>query len=70
MCEHWFMLKAIAIELLGGTVTSAARAIGITHSAVSQWPEVLPKRISDRVQYAAIKASRERKPAKAKKELA
>lgn len=43
------MLKSTAIEALGGTVTSAARAIGVTPSAVSQWPEVLPGRISDRV---------------------
>jgi hypothetical protein len=43
------MEKARAIELLGGTVTAAARAIGVTRSAVSQWPDELPPRISDRV---------------------
>jgi len=47
------MDKARAIELLGGTVTEAAAAIGITPSAVTQWPEVLPPRLVDRV-HAAI----------------
>lgn len=47
------MDKAKAIELLGGTVTEAAAAIGITPSAVTQWPEVLPPRLVDRV-HAAI----------------
>lgn len=39
--------------MLGGTVTKAAAAIGITPSAVTQWPEVLPPRLVDRV-HAAI----------------
>lgn len=43
------MLKTDAIRLLGGTNASAATAIGITASAVSQWPEVLPATIEDRV---------------------
>ena len=43
------MLKTKAIELLGGTVTSAASAVGVTPSAVTQWPEELPPRIEDRV---------------------
>jgi hypothetical protein len=43
------MEKAKAIELLGGTPKSAADAVGVTASAVSQWPDVLPARISDRV---------------------
>lgn len=46
------MLKQKAIELLGGTVTAAARAVGVTPSAVTQWPEELPPRIADRVQAA------------------
>lgn len=47
--------------MLGGTATAAADAIGITPQAVSDWPEVLSARISDRV-YAALarkKASEE-----------
>lgn len=50
--ELWFnggMLKSKAIELLGGTVTSAAEAIGITYQGVEKWPDELPDRIADRV---------------------
>ena len=43
------MLKQKAIELLGGTVTAAASAIGVTYQAVDKWPDVLPDRIADRV---------------------
>lgn len=43
------MLKTKAIELLGGDVASAARAIGIEYQAVVKWPDVLPPRIADRV---------------------
>ena len=43
------MNKARAMELLGGTVTLVAQAVGVTASAVTQWPEELPDRISDRV---------------------
>ena len=43
------MHKAKAIELLGGSAVSAATAVGVTPSAVSQWPELLPPRIADRV---------------------
>jgi hypothetical protein len=43
------MEKAKAIELLGGSVSSAAAAIGISYQAVDKWPDRLPERISDRV---------------------
>lgn len=43
------MNKQEAIKLLGGSITSAAEAIGISYQAVSKWPEVLPPRIEDRV---------------------
>lgn len=43
------MQKTHAIELLGGTVGSAASAMGISHSAVSQWPDVLTPKLIDRV---------------------
>jgi DNA-binding transcriptional regulator YdaS (Cro superfamily) len=43
------MKKARALELLGGTVATAAEAIGISSAAISQWPEELPPRIEDRV---------------------
>ncbi|WP_295541020.1 Cro/CI family transcriptional regulator [uncultured Pseudacidovorax sp.] len=43
------MLKSVAISHLGGTPAAAARAIGITDQAVKDWPDVLPRRIADRV---------------------
>ncbi len=43
------MLKTQAIELLGGSITAAAKAIGISYQAVDKWPDDLPPRIADRV---------------------
>lgn len=54
------MKKQQAIELLGGTVTLAAKEIGISYQAVNKWPDDLPARIADRV-YAAL--ARQRSPA-------
>ena len=53
------MEKKRAIELLGGSVGSAAKAIGINSQAISQWPDTLPPRLIDRV-IAAL--AREGKP--------
>lgn len=44
------MLKTEAIELLGGTPVAAAKALGITPSAVYQWPDELPEATVFRVQ--------------------
>ena len=49
------MKKSRALELLGGTVATAAEAIGISSAAVSQWPDELPDRIVDRVIAALVK---------------
>ncbi len=49
------MQKSEAISLLGGTVEEAAKAIRITSSAISQWPEVLPPRLQDRVLAACLR---------------
>lgn len=46
------MQKAKAIDLLGGTVSAAAEAVGVTYQAVDKWPDELPPRIVDRVQAA------------------
>lgn len=46
------MDKTEAIRLLGGTPAMAAKEVGISVQAVSQWPDTLPKRIADRVQAA------------------
>lgn len=49
------MKKADAITLLGGTVSAAADACQISRSAVSQWPDVLTKDQTDRVQAALFR---------------
>lgn len=46
------MKKSEAICLLGGSVAKAAEAIGVNSQAISQWPEDLPARLTDRVQAA------------------
>lgn len=46
------MHKSEAIELLGGSVSAAADAVGVSYQAIGKWPEVLPARIADRVQAA------------------
>lgn len=55
------MTKSEAIRLLGGTAKEAARRIGITQAAVSQWPEQLTGRHRDRVQAALYRAAVEQK---------
>ena len=63
------MLKTHAIELLGGTVTSAADAIGVSYQAIVKWPAELPPRIVDRVQAALYrKQLEEAKPTTATQE--
>ena len=52
------MTKNEAIQLLGGSIASAAEAIGIKSQAVSQWPDDLPARISDRVIAAMVRTRR------------
>ena len=53
------MQKAQAIELLGGTVSAAAEAVGVTYQAVDKWPDVLPRRIQDRVEAALYRMSQQ-----------
>lgn len=43
------MDKKTAIDLLGGTVPAAAKALGVKYQAVRQWPDPLTPRIADRV---------------------
>jgi len=64
----WGMNKLDAIKQLGGTFSSTARACGITPSAVWQWPDVLNKVQTDRVQAALYRMQKPPgKKAKAKK---
>ena len=48
------MTKTDAIQLFGSQ-TALARALGLTDSAVSQWPEELTQERIDRVTGAAIR---------------
>ena len=43
------MKKTWALEQFGDSVAEVAAAVGVTSSAVTQWPEDLPRRIADRV---------------------
>ncbi len=59
--ELWFnrhMTKEKAIKLLGGSISAAAKAIGISYQAVAKWPEILPPRIEDRVIAASFRLSK------------
>jgi len=49
------MNKKFAIELLGGSPAKAAALLDVTPSAVSQWPDELPRRLADRVLGAAVR---------------
>nr|CUV20413.1 conserved exported protein of unknown function [Ralstonia solanacearum] len=49
------MQKSTAIRLLGGSPAMAAKAIGVTTQALSQWPQSLPRRLEDRVVAAATR---------------
>jgi hypothetical protein len=46
------MNKQQAIDMLGGSVESAAEQLGVTRQAVDKWPDLLPLRIADRVRGA------------------
>jgi hypothetical protein len=56
------MKKSEAIELLGNAPGLVAKAVGVTPSAVAQWPEDLPTRIADRVQAALWRQDQAKKP--------
>lgn len=62
------MKKSDAIQILGGSIAAASEAIGTSYQAVSKWPDVLPRRIEDRV-IAAI-ARRKLPPEAFRPELA
>ena len=46
--------KQAAIDLFGG-VTNTARAVGVGSAAISNWPNILPPRILDRVIAACVR---------------
>ena len=49
------MQKETAIQNLGGSITAAAKAIGVSYQAVRKWPDPLPPRIADRVTAALVR---------------
>ena len=51
------MKKKDVLQLFGG-VTRLAEAIGISHAAVSMWPETLTPILRDRVIAAALRTGR------------
>ncbi|HAU4892016.1 TPA: hypothetical protein F3L08_12885 [Aeromonas hydrophila] len=46
------MKKYQAIEFFGGS-NAMARAIGVTKSTVSEWPEVIPAKYATRIHFAS-----------------
>lgn len=50
------MKKDRAIKMLGGSVSLAAKAIGVTYQAIAKWPETLTPKMSDRVVAAKLRA--------------
>lgn len=48
------MQKSDAIQVFG-SVAHLARAIGVSHTAVQKWPDMLPRRLEDRVIAAAVR---------------
>lgn len=51
------MDKKAAIKAFG-SVTELAAACGVTTSAVSQWPDWLPRKMADKVLAAFVRAGR------------
>lgn len=45
------MKKTEVIAHFGGTDTAAAKALGVTRSAVGQWKDMVPERIAWKVQF-------------------
>lgn len=43
------MPKANAIQLLGGSVSAAAKTMRVSRTAVMNWPDTLSRRVSERV---------------------
>lgn len=52
------MKKSEAIRMIGSTATELAAAVGVTSSAVSQWPDDLTQNQIDRVVGAAVRLGR------------
>lgn len=51
------MLKSDVVRIFG-SISAIARAVDITPEAVVQWPDILPKRLQDRVIAAAVRENK------------
>ena len=49
------MTKAEAVRIFGDSNADMARALGVTRSAIQQWPDELTQEQSDRVVGAAVR---------------
>lgn len=58
------MKKSQAIQQLGGTASIAARKLGMTRQAVSQWPKVLTPRILERIEPVLLEEAKKREALK------
>ena len=63
------MNKELALSFVGGSHVVAAQAIGVTRSAISQWPDPLPKNLEDRVLAAWARKHIKNIPAPFKRQL-
>ena len=59
------MTKHEATKIFGGTQSALAAALGVSRSAISQWPEQLSQRQADMVLGAALRLGLLPKPEKA-----
>lgn len=55
LCFPLLVTKFEVVDTFG-SVGAVAKAVGVTSQAVSQWPDVLPPRIEDRVVAALTRA--------------
>lgn len=53
------MEKTTVIELFGGTVTLAAKALGISYQALKKWPEYITSANKDKVVATLVRSDKQ-----------
>ena len=53
------MKKQVALEYFGGSVCQLAEALNVSPQAVYDWPDILPRRLVDRVIAACVRTGRD-----------